>query len=151
MSRKVSLNHGWFVVSDDPEHVIGMVLNVVTNNRNRPQIAERLAPNGNGFHLETFGAVTRIEGRDELPEPRDQDATLDPDTQELWVLYREPDDKVRYLSTYVLTGDELRSLVTQAEALLDARGRRRDGGSSRAQRTTRHRCSASPPATMFPG
>lgn len=127
MSRKVSLHNGWFVVSDDPEQVIGMVLNVVTNNRNRPQIAERLAPNGNGFHLETFGAVTRIEGRDDIPEPWDQDLTLDPDNQELWALYREPDDKIRYLATYVLTGDELRSLVARAVALRDARDRQRDG------------------------
>ena len=121
MSRKVFLNNGWFVVSDDPEHVIGTVLNMVAANLDRQKIAERLAPNGKGFHVDTLGAVARIEGRDELPEPWDHDATLDPDTQELWVLYRDPDEKVRYLSTYVLTGDELRSLVARAKVLLEAR------------------------------
>jgi hypothetical protein len=123
MSRNVSLKHGRFVVSDDPQQVIGAVLNMVAANLDRREIAERLAPNGNGFCVDTLGAVSRIEGRDELPEPWDQDATLDPDTQELWALYRDPrNDEVRYLRIYVLTGDELRSLVAQAKSLLEASG-----------------------------
>jgi hypothetical protein len=123
MSRDISLKNGWFVVSDDPDQVIGTVLNLVTNNRNREEIVERLAPDGSGFHLDTFGTVTRIEARDELPEAWDHDATLDPETEELWALYRDArDDETRYRRSYVLTGDELRSLVARAEALLDASG-----------------------------
>jgi hypothetical protein len=126
MSRDISIKNGWFVVSDDPEQVIGTVLNLVTNNRNRSQIRERLAPDGSGFHLDTFGTVTRIEDRDELPEPWDQDAALDPNTDELWALYRDArDDEAKYRRTYVLSGDELRVLVARAEALLDASGRPR--------------------------
>lgn len=36
-------------------------------------------------------------------------------------------DEVRYHRTYMLTGDKLRPLVAQAEALLDASGRRLTG------------------------
>lgn len=121
MSRDVTIKNGWFVVSDDPDHVIGTILNLVTNNRNRAQIGERLAPNGDGFHLDTVGTVTRIEARDELPEPWDQEPNLDPEATELWALYRDPHrGEARFRRTCVLTGDELRALVARAVALLDA-------------------------------
>ncbi len=121
MSRDVTLEHGHFIVSDDPEQVIGTVLNLVVNNVNRAHIAELLAPEGDGAHLDTFGTVTRVETRDDLPEPWDEDPALDPETTELWALYRDHRrGEAHYRRTYVLTGDELRELAARAALLIDA-------------------------------
>jgi hypothetical protein len=118
MSRTVVFKDGRFLVSDDPEHVIGTALAIITNNRNRPRIAERLAPDGDGFTIDTIGTVTRIAARDELPEPWDQDGSLDPETTELWALYRDRGrEPPFYRRTFVIPGGELRDLVAQALAL----------------------------------
>jgi hypothetical protein len=115
MIRTVILENGEFLVTDDPEQVIGTALALITNSSNRPRIAERLAPNGDGFTLDTIGTVARIEARGDLPEPWDQDPTLDPSTAELWALYRDPDRDDPYVRhTLVITGAELRALVAQA-------------------------------------
>ena len=122
MTRSIALEkNGAFVVSDDPEDVIGTILNLATNNRNRDLIDQRLAPTGDGFHLDTVGTVTRVDERDDLPEPWDQDPSLDPEGTELWALYREARrGEARYRRTCVMTGDELRELVARAAALVDA-------------------------------
>ena len=121
MSRTVTLEHGWFAVSDDPEQVIGAVINLVTSTRNRALVNERLAPGGDGFHQDTLASVSRVEDRDELPEPWDADTTLDPSTSELWALYRDPQrGEERYQRTMVLHGDELRALVARALALVES-------------------------------
>jgi hypothetical protein len=78
-----------FVVSDDPEHAIGTALAIITNNRNRRRIPDRLAPDGDGFTIDTVGTATRIEARDDIPEPWDKDRTLDPEATELWALYSD--------------------------------------------------------------
>jgi len=115
MRRKVTLEDGRFCVTNDPHHVIGSALDLITNNRNRPLIHERLAPDGDGFTLDTLGTVARIYTREDLPEPWDQDPALDPEKTELWALYRDPDRDAPYIShTAVITGDELRELVVQA-------------------------------------
>jgi hypothetical protein len=118
MSRTVEIKDGRFLVSEDPEHVIGTALAIITNNRNRSRIAERLAPDGDGFTIDTIGTVTRIEARDELPEPWDQDSSLDPETTELWALYRDRGrEPPFYRRTFVISGSELRDLVAQALTL----------------------------------
>jgi hypothetical protein len=118
MTRTVSFENGRFHVSDDPEHVIGTALAIITNNRNRSRIAEALAPDGDGFTIDTIGTVTRIETRDELPEPWDQDSSLDPETAELWALYRDRGrEPPYYRRTFVIPGSELREFVAQALAL----------------------------------
>lgn len=117
-SRTVVLENGQFLVTDDPKQVIGTVLGLITSSHNRPRIAERLAPDGDGFTLDTIGTVARIEARDDLPEPWDQDPTLDPTMAGLWALYRDPDRDDPYIRhTFVITGDELRELVAQALVL----------------------------------
>jgi hypothetical protein len=115
MTRTVEFENGRFIVSDDPEHVIGTALAIITNNRNRPRIQQRLARDGDGFTIDTVGTVTRIESRDELPEPWNEDPTLDPETVELWALYRDRGrEPPFYRRTFVITGDELRELVAHA-------------------------------------
>jgi hypothetical protein len=122
MSRTVAFENGRFLVSDDPEHVIGTALAIITNNRNRSRIAERLAPDGDGFTIDTIGTVARIETRDDLPEPWDQDQSLDPETTELWALYRDRSrEPPHYRRTFVIGGPELRELVAQALGLRDDR------------------------------
>jgi len=54
MRREITIENGWFAIADDPEQIIGAVLKLVTNNRNRGLIAKRLAPNGDGFHLHAW-------------------------------------------------------------------------------------------------
>jgi hypothetical protein len=115
MNRKITLENGQFRVTNDPHQVIGSALDLITNNRNRPRISECLAPEGDGFTLDTIGTVARVHARDDLPEPWDQDSTLDPESTELWALYRDPDRDDPYIRhTAVLTGEELRELVAQA-------------------------------------
>jgi hypothetical protein len=81
-----------------------------------------LSPDGDGFTLDTVGIVTRIESRDDLPEPWDQDSSLDPSAIELWVLYRDPDRDDPYVRhTEVIAGDELRALVAEALRCLETR------------------------------
>ena len=119
MTRKVRLENSQFHVTCDPNQVIGSALDLITNNRNRPLISERLAPDGDGFTLDTIGTVARAQTRDDLPEPWDEEPTLDPEKAELWVLYRDPDRHEPYIRrTMVITGDELRALVAQALALI---------------------------------
>ena len=120
MTRTIEFENGRFIVSDDPEHVIGTALAIITNNRNRPRIQQQLARDGDGFTIDTVGTVTRIESRDELPEPWNEDPTLDPETVELWALYRDRGrEPPFYRRTFVITGDELRELVAHALKLRD--------------------------------
>ena len=118
MTRTVTLTDGYFKVSDDPEGVIAAVLAVSTNNRNLSRIAEALAPDGAGFHLDTVGSVGRALSREDLPAPWDSDSTLDPENEELWILVRETNPSKRTRSAFlVLPGDELRDLVARATQL----------------------------------
>ena len=115
MSRKVTLENRRFYVTNDLHQVIGTALGLITSISNRPMMHERMAPDGDGFTLDPIGTAARVHARDELPEPWDQDPALDPEKTELWVLYRDPDRDAPYIShTAVITGDELRELVTRA-------------------------------------
>lgn len=119
MTRTVTLLNGDFLVGEDPDGVIAAVLAVATNNRNRPRIAQALAPDGPGFHLDTIGSVGRASSRDDLPPPWDSDPTLDPDNEELWILVREPNPSRGTRSAFfVLDGDELRELAARASELI---------------------------------
>ena len=118
MTRTINFENGRFIVSDDPDHVIGTALAIITNNRNRDRILERLAPDGDGFTIDTVGTVARIESRDEIPEPWDDNPALDPEASELWALYRDRGrEPPYYRRTFVITGDELRQLVARALVL----------------------------------
>jgi hypothetical protein len=121
MIRTVVFENGRFIVSCDPDHVIGTALAIITNDGNRDRISERLAPGGDGFTIDTVGSVTQIEARDEVPEPWDEDPTLDPETTELWALYRDRGrEPPFYRRTFVIAGTELRELVAQALSLRGA-------------------------------
>ena len=123
MTRHISLQDGYFLVSDDPDGVIAAALAVSTNNRNFSRIAEALAPDGFGFHLDTVGSVGRAFSREDLPPPWDVDPTLDPETDELWILVREPNPSRKTRSAYlVVRGEELRELVGRAAQLRHASG-----------------------------
>jgi hypothetical protein len=112
--------YGHFAVSDDPDDTIAVGLTVATTTQNRPRVASALSPDGTGLHVQGVGVIVRVTSREELPAPFDQNPNLDPETQELWVLFREPDRDHRYSGRAVMTGDELRSLVSQAISLRDA-------------------------------
>lgn len=118
MTRSVGFEDQRFVVSDDPEGVIAAVLGLVVNNHDQAQIARDLAPDGDGFAIDTIGAVFRAEQSDDLPSPWDTDPSLDPLTRELWVLHRDPDRTHRVRRSVVIDGDELRALVALAIARL---------------------------------
>lgn len=115
MTRTITLSDGYFLVSDDPDGVIAAVLAVSTNNRNRSKIAEALAPEGPGFHLDTVGSVGRALSREDLPPPWDTDPSMDAENDELWILVREPNPSRHTRSAFlVLHGNELRDLVARA-------------------------------------
>ena len=113
---------GYFQVSDDPGGVIATALVVAASDDHAARLARALAPDGDGLHVVTFGSIYRVRSRKALEPPFDEDPSIDPATQELWMLFREPDwDQNILPQTYVLHGDELRELVGRALAL---RGRR---------------------------
>lgn len=118
MPRKVSIDaHGNFRVSDDPHGVLAVALVIATAPQNAPLIDKELAPDGGGLHVQAFGSIDRVESRDALPEPYNDDPSLDPETQELWRLYRERDRTNGATAQVVIGGGELRELVSQALAL----------------------------------
>jgi hypothetical protein len=121
MTRHIDMDtFGNFQVSDDPDDVIATALLVATNNVNAPSILERLATDGDGrgVRTETFGSIHRAWSREELPPPFDEDMSIDPETHELWVLFKEPNKRKGIPGQYVVMhGDELRDLVKRALAL----------------------------------
>lgn len=118
MTRTVTMDQsGNFAVSDDPEGVIAVALLVATTPENCGRIATELGPDGNGLHVQGIGSIDRIASREQLPYGFEDDASLDPDTQELWRLFREPDHEYPDSGRWVLSGDELRELVARAVAL----------------------------------
>jgi len=61
-----------------------------------------------------------VETGDDLPEEFVSDAGLELETDELWVLFREPDHRAHLpRAFFVMRGDELRDLVSRAVALLE--------------------------------
>ena len=115
MTRSVTIDaNGNFRVSDDPHGIIALALLIATTPQNMPRIAQELSPGGTGLHVHGIGSIDRIEAREELPAPFDDDPAFDPETQELWRLFREPDHEHRTSGRFVISGDELRTLVATA-------------------------------------
>lgn len=115
MTRTVSMDrYGNFTVSDDPDGVIAVALLVATTTQNCDRVAVELAPDGGGLHVQGIGSIDRVTAREELPDGFDEDPSVDPEAQELWRLFREPDHRFRSMGEYVLTGGELRDLVNRA-------------------------------------
>jgi hypothetical protein len=108
---------GNFTVGDDPKGVIAVALLVATNTVNTPKALASLAPDGEGLYVQAIASIDRITAREELPVQFEEDPNLDPEEQELWCLFREPDSAYRSPGWAVLTGDELRELVRSALAL----------------------------------
>jgi hypothetical protein len=118
MTRSITVDpYGNFTVSDDPDATIATALLVAGAPQNAPLVATALAPGGEGLRVRGIGAIDRLVAREELPPPYDDDPTVDPETQELWSLFREPDARNRLPGQVVLSGDELRELVERALAL----------------------------------
>ena len=121
MTRSITMDRfGIFTVSDDPHEVIATALTVAAAPQNVPFIERELGPDGNGLGVETSGSIYRAWSRDDLFPPYDEDRSIDPETQELWVLFKEPRRR-RGTGTpsarALMHGDELRELVAQALAL----------------------------------
>jgi hypothetical protein len=108
---------GNFTVGDDPEGAIAVALLVATTTVNAPKALASLAPDGAGLYVQAVGSIDRITAREELPVQFEEDPSLDPEKQELWCLFREPDSTYRSPGWAVLTGDELRELVRGALVL----------------------------------
>jgi hypothetical protein len=125
MTRTVTMDScGNFTVSDDPQGAIAVALLIATAPHNLPRAASALSPDGDGLDMQGVGVIARVTSREELPVPFDQELDLDPETQELWRLFREPDYNYTYSGRAVMMGDELRALVSQAIALRDAQDER---------------------------
>lgn len=118
MTRTITPNqYGGFDVSDDPQGAIAVALSVAVNPDNVRLADVELSPRGDGLHVQAFGGIYRAMSRDDLFPPFDQDPSFDPETQELWVLFREPDHTRSVPGRFVIHGDELRELVARARAL----------------------------------
>jgi hypothetical protein len=111
MTRTIRYDQGHFLVSDDPDRVIGAVVGMLVGNLDGAELDAAVAPDGDGYSVDTVGAVARAEDPSDLPEPWDADPTLDPHAAELWILWRDARPVAR---TRVIGGDELRDLVARA-------------------------------------
>lgn len=121
MTRTVSLGPDGFVVSDDVEGLLGRLLgNIVLGGRGA-EIPTLFAPDGEGFWIPAIGGALRIEDRESVRPPYDEDPALDPERVELWSVEREIPYKERL--QIVLTGDELRALLAEAQRLVAAQRR----------------------------
>jgi hypothetical protein len=109
--------YGNFTVGDDPEGAIAVGLLIATSTVNEPKALSSLAPDGGGLYVQGVGSIDRVTAREELPVPFDEDPTIDPNKQEIWYLFREPDHMYRSVGRALLSGDELRDLVKRAIAL----------------------------------
>ena len=86
------------------------------------EIPTLFAPNGEGFYIPSLGGARRLEDRDRLRPPYDADPALDPERMELWSVERER--PFHGPLQIVLTGDELRALLAEAQRLAAERGRK---------------------------
>jgi hypothetical protein len=112
MSRTVTMaEYGCFSVSDDRDGVIATTILLALG---APDVHRAIAHDGEGVSTQAIGSFERVHSRHELPEPFNEDPGYDPETQELWFLYREWDRTHRGTASTVLRGDELRALVAQA-------------------------------------
>src|SRR5262245_9689988 len=68
MTRTVTHEPGRFLVTEDPRDVIGRILGMLVSNLDRAELEAALAPDGDGYGLDTIGGVVRVEHRDDLPE-----------------------------------------------------------------------------------
>ena len=107
--------HGNFTVGDDPQGAIAVALLVATTTVNKA-LAALADDGGEGLRVQGVGSICRVTERAELPPPFDEDPKIDPDADELWALFREPDGTYSYPGRAVITGFELRDLVRRAMA-----------------------------------
>src|SRR5688572_32514284 len=115
MTRSLRMDaDGNFTVGDDPQGAIAVALLVATTTANEPKALTALAPDGDGLYVQGIGSIDRVTCREDLPVPFDEDPKLDPEKQELWSLFREPDSTYSYPGRDLLTGEELRDLVKRA-------------------------------------
>jgi len=113
---------GKFVVSDDDDDVMSTAINLATAPQKMGRVPVALSPTGEGFSIDTIGAMYRVEHRDDLFSPFGEDPSIDPATQELWMLVRDREKRHRIQGHVLMSGDELRDLVQDA---IDARANRR--------------------------
>lgn len=119
MTRTVTIGPNGFVVSDDVEHMLARFLTTNVLGDHAGELATLFAPDGKGFYIPSLGGAQRIEDRESLLPPYDSDPALDPERAELWAVEREiPFHGLRQI---VLTGDELRALLAEAQRLTAAR------------------------------
>ena len=117
MTRTVSLGFEGFVVSADREGLLGRLLNNIVLGGRGAEIPTLFAPDGEGFWIPSIGGALRIDDRDTVRPPYDEDPALDPDLVELWSVERERPFHAPL--QIVLTGDELRALLAEAQRLAD--------------------------------
>lgn len=115
MTRTVSLGPDGLVVSDDLEGILGRFLNTNVLGDHAGELAALFASDGEGFYIPSLGGAQRLEDRDRLRPPYDADPSLDPERVELWSVERERPRRAPL--QIVMTGDELRALLAQAQRL----------------------------------
>jgi|SRR6185295_12197255 len=115
MTRTVSLGPNGFVVSDDVDDMLGRFLGTNVLGDHAGEIDTLFAPDGEGFYIPSLGGARRLEDRESLRPPYDEDPALDPERFEVWAVEREiPFHALRQI---VMSGDELRALLAEAQRL----------------------------------
>jgi len=112
VSRTIErLPDGRFVVSDDDQGVLANFLyNAVVG---MWADEDAFGPDGDGVWVDTLGGATRMDADSPV---RPDDPELDPSRDELWVVVRERRREIPH--RVVLTGDELRDLLSRARSLV---------------------------------
>lgn len=80
------------------------------------ELAKVGAPDREGFYIPTLGGAQRLEDRESLLAPYDDDPALDPERAELWLIERERWGHAP--QQVVLAGDDLRALLSEAQRVV---------------------------------
>jgi hypothetical protein len=107
-------------VSDDPDGVLAGFVGTILHGEWRADIERLFAPDGDGVWVDTLGGATRVLDREQLQPPHDEDLSIDPERDEIWLVERER--KRQPATRVIVTGDELRKLLSRGMVLLAPRG-----------------------------
>jgi hypothetical protein len=107
--RTVTLHQGRFRVSDDPDNVLGYLLNTFLDSAFRGEAAQRFTPNGEGIAIPDTLLAVRAQPIDFSDLPEDQ-VPADP-SREWWIVSRERLHDRSAPAIVLVDGDELRVLL----------------------------------------
>ncbi len=112
--RTITLRDGRFQVSNDPDDVLGYLLNCFTSKSLVGEAAQRFRPDGPGLSLYDTVLAVRAGPIDFAELPLEQ-VPADLDREWWWVSLERPHGEPGPPAVVIIEGDELRDLLRAAD------------------------------------